>query len=259
MISWQHPSRCSDSAGRAQHSQGVRGTPNMECATINSSFVVCVPVLQHSMWIAKSRTDFDRGSELFSLFSVDLEGTVCRIWFWPRSQERISRGYVSGCRHLLNDGITRAIVEHHCWAVGNVSYHGFRCVGYVATGGVHHRCGALRTRLGAEDGMAILFLFAFDDANVISKPAPDYCGEGYTSLLVCSWKIRKHCSSRRVGQISLRDLGVQFRGTLFTELQPQAPRVTIPSTTLSPCSWPLFTMSRDNRCGLRGSGVGSCL
>ena len=42
----------------------------------------CMVTVGASRWYFSPKTTF------FPHFSVDLEGTVCRIWFWPRSQER---------------------------------------------------------------------------------------------------------------------------------------------------------------------------
>ena len=63
------------------------------------------PILQVSLSSSRCLTPFVGGA-IGLVFSLHLGGTHCRIWFWPRSQER----FWSSCHHLLSDGITHAIV-----------------------------------------------------------------------------------------------------------------------------------------------------
>ena len=67
------------------------------------------PILQVSLSSSRSLTPYVGGA-IGLVLSLDLGGTLCRILFWPRSQER----FWSSCHHLLNHGITHAIV-FLCW------------------------------------------------------------------------------------------------------------------------------------------------
>ena len=78
--------------------------------------------------------------------------------------------YVTECRHLLNDGITRAIVEHHHWAVerflSQFPLHGITLQPVEFTTDAEHCVQELVLRIAWRS----FFLLALDDANVISKP-----------------------------------------------------------------------------------------
>ena len=67
------------------------------------------PILQVSLSSSRSLAPYVGGA-IGLVFSLHLGGTHCRIWFWPRSQER----FWSPCHHLLSDGLTHAIV-FLCW------------------------------------------------------------------------------------------------------------------------------------------------